>query len=64
MLSDGTRPHPKSRTIIEPGDRLMLRYGGGAGYGDPARRERASIETDVEQGYVSAEAAKRDYDWS
>ena len=40
VMSDGTRPHPKSRTTIAPGTRLVMRYAGGGGYGDPRRATR------------------------
>ena len=38
-LADGGKPHPKSRSQIKPGDRLRLRFSGGGGFGDPARRD-------------------------
>jgi N-methylhydantoinase B len=60
-FSDGTIPHQKSRTTIPPGMRLHMRYAGGGGYGDPKRRDPASVREDIENGYVSAEAARRDY---
>jgi N-methylhydantoinase B len=60
-LEDGTRPHPKSRSMLQPGDRLTMRYGGGAGYGDARERDPQAVRDDVKNGYVSAEAAKTDY---
>ena len=60
-LGDGETPHPKSRGGLEPGDRLILRYGGGAGYGDPRERDPEAVRADVRNGYVTAEAARRDY---
>jgi len=60
-FSDGTVPHQKSRTSIDPGMRLHMVYAGGGGYGDPAKRDKESVRDDVKNGYVSAEAAKRDY---
>jgi N-methylhydantoinase B len=60
-LADGTRPHPKSRSVIRPGDRLILRFGGGGGYGDPATRDPAALREALRGGRVSAEAARRDY---
>ncbi|MBI3514978.1 MAG: hydantoinase B/oxoprolinase family protein [Proteobacteria bacterium] len=60
-LGDGTRPHPKSRTSLKPGERLIMRYSGGGGYGDPHQRDPAAVRRDVAAGYVSREAAKRDY---
>ena len=35
--------------------------GGGGGYGPPAERARELVERDVMRGYVSKEAAARDY---
>lgn len=63
-FSDGTVPHQKSRTTISPGLRLEMRYAGGGGYGDPRERDRESVRADVRDGYVSPEAARRDYDLS
>jgi N-methylhydantoinase B len=56
-LQDGTKPHQKSRSILQPGDRLTLRFSGGGGYGDPAGRDRAALLADLRDGYVSPEAA-------
>ncbi len=63
-FSDGTVPHQKSRTTIEPGMRLRLRYAGGGGYGDPKARDLNLVRDDIKNGYISAEAARRDYDMS
>ncbi len=60
-LQDGRHPHPKSRSILQPGDRLTMRLGGGGGFGDPAKRDRAAVLRDVAEGYVTAEGARRDY---
>jgi N-methylhydantoinase B len=61
MLADGTKPHQKSRTTLKPGDRLIMRYSGGGGYGDPALRDKAAIQRDIDDGLVSAAASQRDY---
>ncbi len=63
-FSDGSVPHQKSRTQIAPGMRLHMRYAGGGGYGDPAKRETMHIQDDIKNGYVTADAAQRDYDRS
>jgi N-methylhydantoinase B len=35
--------------------------GGGGGFGDPLEREAERVLADVRSGYVSLEAARRDY---
>lgn len=60
-FGDGTLPHPKSRTVVQPGTRIVLAYAGGGGYGPPGERDRSAVRDDVRNGYVSAEAAERDY---
>ncbi len=46
---------------LAPGDVLVIESGGGGGYGDPHERPRATVAEDVRNGYVSHEAAVRDY---
>ena len=60
-FGDGTRPHPKSRTMIEPGTRLRMIYAGGGGYGDPKTRDPDAIADDLRDGYVTSSAALTDY---
>jgi N-methylhydantoinase B len=47
--------------MLKPNDRLTMRYSGGGGYGNPAERDPEAVRRDVAAGYVSAEAALRDY---
>lgn len=47
--------------ILGPGDVLMIRSAGGGGRGNPFEREVWRVEQDVARGYVSADAARRDY---
>jgi N-methylhydantoinase B len=49
------------RFDLKAGDRFFLESAGGGGYGDPARRGRKRIERDIDEGYVTPDAAKRDY---
>jgi N-methylhydantoinase B len=49
---------------LEPGDVVVVETGGGGGYGLPAERPHAEIERDLEYGYVTAEAARRDYGYA
>ena len=46
---------------MEPGDRLTFRTAGGGGWGDPCARDRRAVADDVAAGYVSPQAARRDY---
>ena len=52
-LSDGNR--------LRAGDTLRIQTGGGGGLGDPHARPAASVARDVADGFVSPEAALRDY---
>jgi N-methylhydantoinase B len=47
---------------IARGDVFRLVTAGGGGYGEPAKRNRAAIQADIEDGYVSREAAAALYD--
>jgi N-methylhydantoinase B len=46
---------------VQPGDVVVLETGGGGGWGRPEERSPDSVQRDVRRGYVSAEAARRDY---
>ena len=50
-----------TRVIVTEGDEIMLNSAGGGGYGNPLERARELIEDDLRQGFVSPEAAARDY---
>jgi N-methylhydantoinase B len=49
------------RFDLKAGDRLYLESAGGGGYGTPAQRDPARLKRDIEEGYVTEDAAKRDY---
>jgi N-methylhydantoinase B len=54
--------HPKVTGLpIAAGARVEVQTGGGGGFGDPSRRDAAEVLDDVKNGYVSSEAARRDY---
>jgi N-methylhydantoinase B len=44
------------------GDRLCLLSPCGGGYGDPLERDRGAVRSDIADGYVSRESARKDYD--
>jgi len=46
---------------LKKGDALILRAGGGGGFGPPEDRDPARVAEDVRQGYVSREAARSLY---
>ena len=60
-LDDGTPASPKGISSVAPAQAVTIRTHGGGGYGPPAERTPEAVLEDVRDGYVSAEAAKRDY---
>ena len=46
---------------IRQGQKVRLETPGGGGFGDPATRDPARVVRDVRLGYVTREAARRDY---
>jgi N-methylhydantoinase B len=46
---------------VRRGQKVRLETPGGGGFGDPATRELERVARDVRLGYVSREAARRDY---
>lgn len=58
----GTKPlNLKGRFSLPPGESVTLLFAGGGGFGDPRERDPAQLQRDIELGFVSAEAAQRDY---
>lgn len=61
----GETPPMASKIVgvsIGQGERVRLESPGGGGWGDPAARPQHAIARDIRLGYVSAEAAARDYE--
>jgi N-methylhydantoinase B len=46
------------RYEMKAGERFLVQSAGGGGYGDPKMRERAAIDRDIAEGYVSCEASR------
>ncbi|HWX76035.1 MAG TPA: hydantoinase B/oxoprolinase family protein [Candidatus Acidoferrales bacterium] len=46
---------------LEEGDGFLVEVGGGGGFWDPCERDLERVLADVRSGYVSLEAARRDY---
>jgi N-methylhydantoinase B len=53
-----------ARVEMRAGERFMLQSAGAGGYGDPHERDRAAIESDISEGYVSAEGAEKQYGYT
>ncbi len=51
----------KHKVELQAGDRVLIRSGGGAGWGNPLDRDPQAVLADVLAGYVSRAAAERDY---
>jgi N-methylhydantoinase B len=50
-----------SNITLRPGDRIHLIAPGGGGWGDPRERDRAMVQEDLAEGYISARSAEEDY---
>src|SRR5713226_6349465 len=61
ILDDGVRPNPKAQLDLKPHQVVYLNTPGGGGYGDPFSRDPKLVWRDVVAGYVTPEAAARDY---
>jgi N-methylhydantoinase B len=61
LVNNTIRPQPKAFIPLVPGDRVQLNPAGGGGYGDPFRRPLELVLNDVINGYISLEAADREY---
>ena len=61
--ADGTRRdlNSKEHFLAAEGSEIWYEVPGSGGFGSPAKRDPDKIREDVREGYVSAEAAKRDY---
>ena len=60
-VNDGP-PFDKARRVeLKAGDRVRLVQPGGGGHGPASERDPEALRRDIEDGYVTAEAAHRDY---
>ncbi|WP_033289796.1 hydantoinase B/oxoprolinase family protein [Amycolatopsis jejuensis] len=62
-LPDGTEQSvgKASGLPVPPGTVIEAASGGGGGFGPAAERDRAAVHRDLREGYVTPEAARRDY---
>jgi N-methylhydantoinase B len=56
-----TETKASARVEMAAGERFLVQSAGGGGYGDPRRRDRTALASDLAEGYVSPDAAKKDY---
>jgi len=61
VMDNGARPNPKAQVELKAHQVVHLNLPGGGGYGDPFSREPEHVRQDVIAGYVTPEAAARDY---
>ncbi|THH36937.1 hydantoinase B/oxoprolinase family protein [Aliishimia ponticola] len=61
VRSDGVAMRGKGRQFVPPGVQVHMAFPGGAGYGDAASRDPELVRRDLALGYITAEAAARDY---
>lgn len=60
-LEDGTVPHPKTKYILKPGQKVILELPGGGGFYPPEERDAEMVREDVINGMVSHAQAKEVY---
>ena len=58
---DGAEMQGKGKQFVPHGERVQLFFPGGAGYGKVENRDKALILRDLARGYISEEAAHKDY---
>ena len=58
---NGEPVHPRGRHVLRTGDVLHIFEPGGGGFGPPSERDVSAIRRDIANGFVTAEAAARDY---
>ncbi|MDH3690920.1 MAG: hydantoinase B/oxoprolinase family protein [Gammaproteobacteria bacterium] len=61
LLASGGKLRAKGRQDIPQGDHLIMEMPGGGGYGDPLQREMERVLSDVRDGLISKDTARRDY---
>jgi N-methylhydantoinase B len=60
-LRSGAELRAKGLGVVPPGDRLLVEMPGGGGMGRAQERDPDAVRRDVRLGYVSREAARREY---
>ena len=60
-LDSGKKLRGMGQQTVPQKDKLIISMPGGGGLGNPRRRAVAAVADDVRQGFISVEAARRDY---
>jgi N-methylhydantoinase B len=60
-LGSGARMRGMGVQTVPKNDRVIIRMPGGGGLGSPRRRPAGLVAEDARLGFISAEAARRDY---
>jgi len=61
LISNGLRPNPKALVDLDNSDVVHVNLPGGGGYGSPFQRDPEKVRWDVVEGYITPEAAEKDY---
>ena len=64
VLKNGERHYPKGKAVLQPGDCIAVETPGGGGWGPVDQRARELIEHDLAEGLITAEAARRIYNYN
>jgi N-methylhydantoinase B len=60
-LDDGTKLRGMGQQTVPKKNRLIISMPGGGGLGSPRKRPATTVAEDVRQGFISSDAARRDY---
>ena len=60
-LDDGTKLRGMGQQTVPQKSRLIISMPGGGGLGNPRKRAASVVAEDVRQGFISSDAARRDY---
>lgn len=64
QTQNGEIIEPKISRMVPPDTVVTLQIPGGGGFGDPAKRTEQAVREDLLDGYVTPQAAERDYGYA